>query len=276
MGGWGPVLMVVLVVGSVPQARAQGAVPAPAAACGGDVVGAGSVRSIVDGRSFGLDDGRPVRLAAVEVPPLPALDESGVRAAAGQAARLAFASIVSGQRVELRYRDTTTDRYGRAVAHVYLAVGGRPLNAAQSLLAQGHARVAAEVGDRVYAAEMLAFERAARAAKFGLWGEPYYGVLEAQSGAELLARHGRFALVEGKVLSVRETGGTIYMNFGRRWSDALTVTIWKRNERTFAAAGLPPKSLENRHVRVRGWIEERNGPRIEARHPEQIEIAERN
>jgi len=30
------------------------------------------------------------------------------------------------------------------------------------------------------------------------------------------------------VLSVRESGGTIYMNFGRRWSQALTVTILKR------------------------------------------------
>jgi hypothetical protein len=27
---------------------------------------------------------------------------------------------------------------------------------------------------------------------------------------------------------------------------------------------------------VRGWVEERNGPRIEADHPEQIELAERN
>ena len=59
------------------------------------------------------------------------------------------------------------------------------------------------------------------------------------------------------------------MNFGRRWSEALTVTISKRNERNFAAAGLDPKRLENRRVRVRGWIEERNGPRIEAASPEQ-------
>jgi hypothetical protein len=83
-------------------------------------------------------------------------------------------------------------------------------------------------------------------------------------------------VVEGKVSSVRESGGTIYVNFGRRWSQALTVTILKRHERTFAAVGMEPKKLENRRVRVRGWLEERNGPRIEAAHPEQIEIAERN
>ena len=62
----------------------------------------------------------------------------------------------------------------------------------------------------------------------------------------------------------------------RRWSEALTVTISKRNERTFIAAGIEPRRLESRIVRVRGFIEERNGPRIEAIRPEQIEIADRN
>jgi len=94
--------------------------------------------------------------------------------------------------------------------------------------------------------------------------------------AELAAERGRFTVVEGKVLSVRESAGTIYMNFGRQWSQALTVTILKRNERSFAAAGLEPRTLENRRLRVRGWLEDRNGPRIEATRPEQIEIAERN
>jgi len=123
---------------------------------------------------------------------------------------------------------------------------------------------------------MLGRERAARQAKLGLWGEPYYVIVSAESGAELVAESGRFTLAEGKVWSVRESGGTIYVNFGRQWSQALTVTILKRNERMFAAAGLEPKRLENRSVRVRGWVEERNGPRIEVTRPEQIEIAGRN
>jgi hypothetical protein len=91
-----------------------------------------------------------------------------------------------------------------------------------------------------------------------------------------VAERGRFTEVEGKVFSVRESGGTIYMNFGRRWSEALTVTILKRDERIFAGAGLQPSTLENRRLRVRGYVEERNGPRIEAKAPEQIEIADRN
>src|SRR5205085_6890436 len=134
-------------------------------------------------------------------------------------------------------------------------------------------RVGTHVGSPTCAAELLAREQEARAAKLGLWADPYYVIVRAESGAELLAERGRFTVAEGKVLSVRESGGTIYMNFGRRWSDALTVTILKRHERIFAGAGVQPKALENRRLRVRGWVEERNGARIEAIHPEQIEVA---
>jgi hypothetical protein len=83
---------------------------------------------------------------------------------------------------------------------------------------------------------------------------------------------GHFALVEGKVLSVRESGATIYVNFGRRWMRDFTVTILRRQQRAFAAAGLEPKQLEGRRIRVRGWIEQRGGPIIQAETPEQIEF----
>src|SRR5262249_35573470 len=95
---------------------------------------------------------------------------------------------------------------------------------------------------------------------------------QPEAGRGFLASAGRFPLAEGKVWSVRESGGTIYMNFGPRWTEALTVTISKREEGAFAASGMVPKRLESRRVRVRGWIEERNGPRIEVTRPEQIEI----
>ncbi len=66
------------------------------------------------------------------------------------------------------------------------------------------------------------------------------------------------------------------MNFGRRWSESFTVTISKRNESTFKAAGIEPKRLEGRRIRVRGTLEMRGGPVIEATRPEQIETAELN
>jgi hypothetical protein len=97
----------------------------------------------------------------------------------------------------------------------------------------------------------------------------------AEDLAGILAVRGEFAVVEGKVLSVRESGGTIYVNFGRRWTEDFTVTVPKRLDRKFTTSGLILKKLTGQHVRVRGTVEERGGPWIEAAHPEQIEIAER-
>jgi hypothetical protein len=46
-------------------------------ACSGEIIARGTVSRLIDGRGFVLDDGREVRLAAIEVPPLPPPQESG-------------------------------------------------------------------------------------------------------------------------------------------------------------------------------------------------------
>jgi endonuclease YncB( thermonuclease family) len=266
MGGWGPIFVVGVLSGAVLDARAQDVM----SRCGAEVMSAGRVDRIIDGRSFVLDDGREIRLASLEIPP------AGDASPAGQAARAALASMLIGETVELRAAAPAPDRYGRAMAYAFTADGQRPRSVAHTMLARGHARVAAEIGDPACAAELLSQEREARTARMGLWAEPQYAILAAGDLTGLVAGQGRFAVIEGKVLSVRESGGTIYVNFGRRWSQALTVTISKRQERIFSGAGLAPKAFENRRLRVRGWIEVRNGPRIEASRPEQIEFVEAN
>jgi hypothetical protein len=62
------------------------------------------------------------------------------------------------------------------------------------------------------------------------------------------------------------------MNFGRHWTRDFSVVIPRRLRATFAAAGVEPKRLAGRRVRVRGYIEQRRGPIIEADAPEQIEL----
>ena len=120
----------------------------------------------------------------------------------------------------------------------------------------------------------MSAERAARAARRGIWADPNFAPLSAENVAGLQAERGRFALVEGKVLSVRESGATIYTNFGRRWMRDFIVTILRRLQRAFAAAGVESQKLEGRRIRVRGWIEQRGGPIIAAEAPEQIEFAD--
>jgi endonuclease YncB( thermonuclease family) len=243
--------------------------------CHLEVLGSGNVQAVVDGRSFLLEDGREVRLPGIEVPLPPLVGEAGAPVEPGTAARAALQAMLAGQTVEFRHELAAADRYGRILAHGYFTSGGVQKSAAHEMVAAGYARVSAHVGDMACAAELLAREREARQRNVGLWREAYYSVVGAENRAGLLAQRGRFIVAEGKVVSVRERGGTIYVNFGRRWSETLTVTIPKRNERIFTAAGLPLRSLANQRLRVRGWMEERTGPSIEAVRPEQIEIAER-
>ena len=73
---------------------------------------------------------------------------------------------------------------------------------------------------------------------------------------------------------MRGSGATIYVNFGARWTRDFTSTILRRHQRAFAAAGVEPKQLEGRRIRVRGWIEQCGGPIVEAAAPEQIEFVE--
>ena len=74
------------------------------------------------------------------------------------------------------------------------------------------------------------------------------------------------------MLSVRTAGATTYLNFGRNWTQDFAVTISRRMIPAFEAAGLGPKSLENRRIRVRGFVASRGGPRIEALRVGQIEV----
>jgi endonuclease YncB( thermonuclease family) len=225
-------------------------------ACAPEGVGTVTVRAVVDGRTLLLTDGREVRLAGIEVTP---------------EARSALESYIAGRDIVLKGK--ATDRHGRLLAYAFAGTGP----AAQSnLVARGHARVAARVGDPACAAELLSAEQTARNQRLGLWGNPHYLTGKAANPADIAAERGRFALVEGRVLSVRESGGVIYVNFGRRWSEDFTVTVLKRSERAFSAAGVELKKLAGRHVRIRGYVEERGGPWIEATRPEQIEIAERD
>jgi endonuclease YncB( thermonuclease family) len=233
---------------------AMAADPAIAAGCAFESQGEGRVAAVIDARSFRLEDGREVRLA-------------GIEPVAG--GRSALSALIAGRQVTLRGQDDTPDRYGRQPAFVFSNGSETPVQA--ELLAQGEALVTATVTDRDCAAVLTAAEAAARQARKGAWADASV-IKNAESPGDILTGIGRFTVVEGKVLSVRQAGTTTYLNFGRNWTRDFAVTISRRMLAAFEAAGVALKSLENRRIRVRGWVEARGGPRIEALHVGQIEL----
>jgi endonuclease YncB( thermonuclease family) len=246
-------LAVILAAPALTLAASSAAAQQP---CPLTAIGTATVAAVRDGRTLALADGRVLRLAAIEVPA-----NNGT----------ALQNMVAGRALRLEKLGPDHDRYGRLVAFAF--AGDSAQSVQQVLLEQGEARVSAHVGDKACADALLAAEREARAGRRGLWGDPNFAPLPAENRARLQAERGHFALVEGKVLSVRESGGTIYMNFGRRWTRDFSVVIPRRRQRAFAAAGIEPKRLESQRIRVRGWVEQRRGPIIEADAPEQIELA---
>jgi endonuclease YncB( thermonuclease family) len=234
------------------------ATPAAAAGCSLESQGEGRVAEILDARSFRLQDGREVRLAGIE----PVVAEKASRTSA-------LSAIIAGRDVMLRGEDDTPDRYGRQPAFVFLV--GSETSVQGLLLTQGEALVSATVTNKDCASLLTAAEAAARQAKQGTWADPA-AIKNAESSGDILAGIGRFTLVEGKVLSVRQAGATTYLNFGRNWTRDFAVTISRRMIPAVEAAGIVLKSLENRRIRVRGWVEARGGPRIEVLRVGQIEL----
>src|SRR5258708_14185419 len=225
--------------------------PADAAGCSFEAQGEGRVAEILDARTFRLADGRGVRLDGIE----PVRGEKANRT-------LALAAIIAGRDVKLSGEDDAPDRYGRQPAFVFLDGSETPVQGL--LLTRGEALVSATVTNKDCALVLTAAEAAARQAKQGTWASPA-AIKNAESPGDILAGIGRFAVVEGKILSVRQAGATTYLNFGRNWTRDFAVTISRRMVPALEAAGIALKSLENRRIRIRGWVEARGGPRMEVR-----------
>jgi endonuclease YncB( thermonuclease family) len=240
----------------VAMAAAAPALAAPA--CSFEPQGEGRVSAIIDARSFRMEDGREVRLAGIETV---GADTS------------TLGGMIAGRDVALRGETDAPDRYGRQPAFVFVESAGPPVQSL--LLAGGEALVSSELADKACAAELAVAEAVARRARRGIWAGSV-AIKNAESPGELLTRIGQFTVVEGKVLSVRQAGSVTYINFGRRWTRDFAVTISRRMVPAFEAAGISLKSLENKRIRVRGFVEARGGPRIEALRVGQIELAGEN
>ena len=260
------ILLVLLMVAPVMAAMVG---PARSEAPAGLVIdGGGRVVEIVDGDTLFLDDGTEVRLVGLQAPKLP-LGRRGFAAwPLADEARDRLAGLVLGRQVALAYGGRRIDRHGRALAHLVRDDG---LWVQGAMLTDGMARVYSFEDNRMAVGEMLAAERRARATGRGIWAHPFYAIRTAEETVGLLDS---FQVVEAVILDAAEVRRRVYLNFGADWRDDFTVSIAPEHVRAFRAAGLDPLDLSGRRIRVRGWLYQRNGPMIDATHPEQIELLE--
>jgi micrococcal nuclease len=232
----------------------------------------GIVTSVTDGDTVILDDGRVIRMIGTQAPKLPLDRPDFPTWPLAPEAKAALEAIALNQSVRLGFGGEAMDRYGRVLAHVFVATPEGEVWAQQAMVAKGLARVYSFPDNRACLDLLFAAEGRARLAGLGIWADPYYSTRAANAPGDLLARAGHYELVEGRVLLAEQSGGRVYLNFGRFWKEDFTAVIEAPALRLFAEAGMDPLVLENALVRIRGWVDDRDGPRIEVTHPEQIEV----
>jgi micrococcal nuclease len=222
---------------------------------------------VIDGDTVVLDTGREVRLVGLQAPKLP-LGRKGFRKwPLADESKAALERLTLRRRLTLNHGGREVDRHRRLLAHLAEAETGQWIQG--TMLSLGMARVYTFKDNRSAVADMLALERAARAAKRGIWGHRYYAVRTPETVKRDI---GSFQIVEGTVFSVAERKNTTFLNFDRNWREDFTVVIRGRDRRAFETAGVKLKALEGRRIRVRGWVKSWNGPSIDATHPEQVEL----
>ena len=228
------------------------------------------VEEVVDGDTVVLDrpvDGAvQVRLVGLQAPKLPLGRPDFPTWPLAAESKRALEDLVLGKAVALRYGGRRMDRHGRLLAHLH---GPDGMWVQGEMLDRGMARVYSFADNRWKVSEMLAIEGKARAGGRGIWGHAFYAV---RNPAEAARHMDTFQLVEGRILDAAKVKGRVYLNFGVDWRTDFTVSISARPLRLFAKAGVDALALEGRIVRARGWLKRRNGPMIEATHPEQIEL----
>jgi hypothetical protein len=208
-----------------------------------------------------LSSGAIVRLAGLRLPSEPHLERE----------LRAFFLAMKGRPVAVRDL-APPDRWNRIPASLGAWSEEGCTDAAALVLQKGLAVVDAD-GERPFdRTELLAHERAARRSGLGVWAEDRYKPVSVGQVQRLRQRTGDFLLVEGRIRSVGDRQSRIYLNFGADWATDFTVVVPKHVWSLIAGRGISATTLKGRFVRVRGIIEEWQGPAMTAAGPDAIEI----
>lgn len=223
-----------------------------------------TIVNVIDPYRLSTEDGRVIRLSGVNVP-----DYHPERA--GEVSLMVMRvleDMLRGKQVTMyqpKDKLKRTNRMGHHTAH--LIVGDLWVQGA--LLELGLARVETDSDTPELAGNMLALEAAARREKRGLWAYDSFQVLTPETA---MRYKDSFQIIEGTVNAAAMKNNRVYLNFGENWKDDFTVSVPPQARRKFSKVSIDLLTLGKAKVRVRGWVQDYNGPYIEISHPEALEI----
>jgi endonuclease YncB( thermonuclease family) len=217
------------------------------------------VAQVIDPLRLRLTDGRIVQLSGIELPDLDPYEPGAFAVAATEALR----PLLENRQVQLYQTKTKqkgrVNRMGYQLGHITVPGENGPVWIQGFLLDEGFARARPDASNPELADAMRAHENAARRARAGLWASEQYGVRTPETAGTLT---GRFGIVEGTIRAAAINNNTVYLNFGPDWKTDFTIGLDMAAQRKLAQSGRDPLQLAGQAVRVRGWVENYNGPFI--------------
>jgi len=234
-----------------------------------------AVARVIDGETLLLDDGQEVRLIGALAPKPDVLPAAADEGSPARDAMRALQGLVQDRAVTLRTEGRRRDRYGRLLAQAFVSNGGSELWLQEQLIVAGHARAYTLPGNTACLDALLTAEESARTGRRGLWQRASYRVRSADEVDALLKQAGRFVVVEGRVAQVTRAQTMTYVNFGADWRRDFTASLATAAVKRLADGAARVDALAGQRVRVRGWIERRNGPMIVLGSLDEIEVLDK-
>ena len=200
------------------------------------------VRTVVDGDTLRLSDGRSVRLIGINAPEVGRKGRTSEPYAEAAKRRLQALVKASDGRVGLVPGAEPKDKYGRTLAHIYGRTGD---NFEAQLLSEGLGyRVAIAPNVSLSGCQQQA-EHTARKSAVGLWRQS--PVLRAGD-----IRQSGFAVISGKITSIERNRGGTWLEL----DEYVVLQVPARLQRSFPASFFA--NLKGRQVEARGWVLDRS------------------
>ncbi|MEE4013044.1 hypothetical protein V1T76_13330 [Roseibium sp. FZY0029] len=171
------------------------------------------------------------------------------------------------------------NRWGLTPGWVFASSGsgGDAVLLQADLLRAGVAIFAPDHAGAACADALRAAEAQASQAKAGLWGKSAPRlVYSADAPKSFTGASGHYVIARGRIVSLGKTRSTRYLNFGNYWKTDFTVTLKASDEEDVNTAlgrfGWTLDALEGQVVEIRGSVQDRDGPSMVLRHPEQLVV----
>lgn len=219
-----------------------------------------------------LENGKAYKLANIRVPiyykkdALTALNELLV---GKQVLVYHYADPVKAEEENTVFSAANETRYGVKLTHVIVEESN--IWVQDYLIANGYSWAFSTPDAQTMMPTLKKVEQLARQQRLGFWGANVYRIKNVEEVKNYLDS---YQIVEGKITNVTKKSYAAYLNFGQDWTTDFTITLPREHWNTFATAyfKFDPRHLEGMTVRVRGWVENKNGPMISVDHVEQMEI----